>query len=411
MRPRNALPPSQDLAPRLPTRSGRMVGLWAPRAWAMILVTAAAGSAALPINARAQVSYSPSDGSYPPRHDGSRQQERSPSRWAPGAWSPWNGTAQGNETARADRGDAPSSGANSTRAPVTAPPARPHELLQRADANLAAGRHDDAIAALEQIIEQYPTSRESTVAKDRLIAQFRKARQQQGGQHAVQDGKPRDLPALKSAPQEIKAPPAPPAGPVARSSPAVQPTSAGTFSAALRRDGDEFKLSVGDRIFFDAATAKIDARQRHVLHAQAAWLKGRPEAVVKIEGHADDPGSRELNAMLALERAEAVRAILIHEGVSTDRIEVIAAGNTRPVAICSAVASASELCSGQNRRVVTQVEWIDAGYRRRLSSVSSAQHSAANGPSIGTSRHEADQARTAAVRAPQPAREPARAPQ
>jgi peptidoglycan-associated lipoprotein len=405
MRPRNALAPSQEIAPRLPTPSGWMLGLWAPRAWAMILVTAAVGSAALPINARAQMSYSSSDGSYPPRHEGSRQQERSPSRWAPGAWTPWN------ETARTDRADAPSSGANSTRAPVTAPQVmppqvRPHELLQRADANLAAGRHDDAIAALEQIIEQYPTSRESTVAKDRLIAQFRMARQQQGGQQAVQDVKPRDLSALKSAPQEIKAPPAPPAGPVAWSSPAVQPASAGTFSAALRRGGDDFKLSVGDRIFFDAATAKIDARQRNVLHAQAAWLKDRPEAVIKIEGHADDPGPRELNAMLALERAEAVRAILIHEGVSTDRIEVIAAGNTRPVAICSPVANASELCSSQNRRVVTQVEWIDAGYRRRLSSVSSARHSAANGPSIGPHRHEADEARTAIVRAPQPARAP-----
>jgi peptidoglycan-associated lipoprotein len=298
---------------------------------------------------------------------------------------------------------------------VMPPQVRPDELLQHADANLAAGRHDDAIATLEQIIEQYPTSREATVAKDRLIAQFRMARQQQGGQQAVQDGKPRDLPGLKAGPQEVKAPQAPSAGPVVRSSPAVQPSQAGTSPAAppasLRRGGDDFKLSVGDRIFFDAATAKIDARQRGVLHAQAAWLRDRPEAIITLEAHADDPGPREFNAMLAQERAEAVRGILVQEGVPANRIAINVAGNTRPVAVCPGMANSSELCSSQNRRVVTQVEWSDAGYRRRLSSASSAQHSAATGPPSGAGRYEADQARTAAVRAPQLTSESTRASQ
>lgn len=262
---------------------------------------------------------------------------------------------------------------------------------------LAAGRQDAAIETLEQIVQRFPASSEAAAAKDRLVAQFRTARQQQTAKQG-------DPPALRSGPREVKAPAPPSSTPASRPSLAAPAAVTTSPTAALRRGGDDFKLSVGDRIFFDNSTAKIDARQRSVLQAQAAWLKERPEANVKIEGHADDTGTREINAALALERAEAVRAVLIHDGVTPDRIEVIAVGNTRPIAICSVAATASRLCSSQNRRVVTQVEWLDAGYRRRLSSSSGPQSAAAAAPSIGAGRDNAGQEGTAATRPPQTTR-------
>ena len=390
MNTRNAPALRRGPGTRLSSRAPGVLANRAARTMAMLAFGTFAVFSMVPFSSHAQTPVSRSETAATLRAEPRQQREQPPARWAPGSWKPWN-----------DRDNEAASTQSSARTPVAPVQISPRELLQRADADLAAGRKDAAIDGLEHIVERFPASPEAATAKDQLVAQFRTARQQQS---AGQKAKPSDPSPLKAGPQEVKVPPTASSAVAARPSltgPAVGITAS---SAALRRGGDDFKLSVGDRIFFDAKTARIDAGQRNVLHAQAAWLRERPEAVVKIEGHADDPGPRELNAMLALERAEAVRAILIHEGVSTDRIEVIAAGNTRPVAMCAAAAGASDLCASQNRRVVTLVEWIDAGYRRRLSSAGGVQQSAAAGSPIGASRDETDLARTSAVRAPQPPR-------
>ena len=307
------------------------------------------------LGAHAQTPLSPADGSPTKRDDSRRQTERPPLRWAPGSWQPWGNRADGAP---------PTNGA--ARAPSEPPQASAREFLQRADESLANGRQEAAIENLEQIIERFPASREAGIAKDRLVAQFRDARQKRDIGHSEKNARqsgPSAAPALKAAPQEVKAPPL-----------AAHPANTGAPGGALRRDGDDFKLSVGDRIFFDASTATIEARQRTVLQAQAAWLKARPATIVRIEAHADDPGPREFNTLLARERAEAVRAVLVKEGVSADRIDLVAAGNAKPVARCAA--AASELCSSQNRRVVTVIEWLDPAIRRRLSSNGGSQPAA-----------------------------------
>lgn len=268
------------------------------------------------------------------------------------------------------------------------------DLLRQSEIDLAAGRSAAAYQRLELIIERFPGSPEAGYAKDRLVEQFRTARQTQAQAAAL------PTPALPPPSLLTTAhPAAPPAAGPAPVSPAVvqavpppvpatatqataatspqQPSSqtqapppAGT--TALRRGGDDFKQSVGDRIFFEAATARIEPRQRSVLAAQAAWLKERPEALVKLEGHADEPGTRDLNMLVARERAEAVRTVLIKEGVAPERIDVAALGNDQPLARCGAApqnaeaGSAAELCASQNRRVVTVVGWADMDLRRRL---------------------------------------------
>ena len=149
--------------------------------------------------ARAQTSSSPADGSLTQRPDSGRQPERPPLRWAPGSWQPWGNRADGAP---------PTNGA--ARAPSETPQASAREFLQRADESLANGRQEAAIESLEQIIERFPASREAGIAKDRLVAQFRDARQKRdvglSEKNARQSG-PSAAPALKAAPQEVKAPP------------------------------------------------------------------------------------------------------------------------------------------------------------------------------------------------------------
>jgi outer membrane protein OmpA-like peptidoglycan-associated protein len=110
----------------------------------------------------------------------------------------------------------------------------------------------------------------------------------------------------------------------------------------------DFRLYVGDRVFFGDRNAELGSRARALLAAQAHWLKQVPQATVIIEGHADDQGSAAFNQELAARRAGAVRDRLIAEGVEATRITLAVYGRQQPVALCQ-----DGECAAQNRRVVT----------------------------------------------------------
>ena len=113
----------------------------------------------------------------------------------------------------------------------------------------------------------------------------------------------------------------------------------------------DFRLFVGDRVFFGDRSAELGSRARSLLAAQARWLKQVPHATVIVEGHADDQGSAAFNQELAARRAQAVRERLIAEGIDASRITLEVHGRQRPVALCS-----DGECAAQNRRVVTSLK-------------------------------------------------------
>ncbi|WP_347332203.1 peptidoglycan-associated lipoprotein Pal [Marinimicrobium locisalis] len=94
---------------------------------------------------------------------------------------------------------------------------------------------------------------------------------------------------------------------------------------------------------FDKSTLKPDARSTLVAHAER--LKESDEDV-RLEGHADERGTREYNMGLGERRAKAVRDFLVLQGVSASRIETISYGEERP-----AVQGSTERAYSQNRRV------------------------------------------------------------
>jgi len=67
---------------------------------------------------------------------------------------------------------------------------------------------------------------------------------------------------------------------------------------------------------------------------------------VRLEGHADERGSREYNIGLGERRAQAVRRLLLLQGVSAGQISTVSFGEERPAADGS-----SESAYAQNRRV------------------------------------------------------------
>lgn len=126
--------------------------------------------------------------------------------------------------------------------------------------------------------------------------------------------------------------------------------SLGTGAAGSATPGtvEDFRVNVGDRVFFGFDRFDLDAEGRAVLDRQAQWLQQYPNLSVVVEGHADERGTREYNLALGERRANAVKNYLVAQGVSPARITTVSYGKERP-----AVLGSSEQAWAQNRRAVT----------------------------------------------------------
>jgi len=106
----------------------------------------------------------------------------------------------------------------------------------------------------------------------------------------------------------------------------------GALGSSAPGSAQDFSINVGDRIYFDLDSSEVRPEARPRLDAQAAWLTRYPQVTVRIEGNADERGTREYNIALGARRAEAVRSYLISRGVPAGRIDTISFGKERPIA-------------------------------------------------------------------------------
>ncbi|MHB1240463.1 MAG: peptidoglycan-associated lipoprotein Pal [Gammaproteobacteria bacterium] len=95
---------------------------------------------------------------------------------------------------------------------------------------------------------------------------------------------------------------------------------------------------------FDKSTVKPEYRD--IIAAHAAYLSAHPKLTVTLEGNTDERGSREYNIGLGERRAEAVKQMLLVQGVAANQVHTISYGEERPV--CTAH---DESCWRLNRRV------------------------------------------------------------
>jgi peptidoglycan-associated lipoprotein len=102
-------------------------------------------------------------------------------------------------------------------------------------------------------------------------------------------------------------------------------------TAPIPGSEQDFVINAGDRVYFDLDEYAIRSDAAPVLDSQAAWLNRYRAVRVRIEGNADERGTREYNFALGARRAEAVRSYLVSRGVDPSRIEVISYGKERPI--------------------------------------------------------------------------------
>jgi outer membrane protein OmpA-like peptidoglycan-associated protein len=92
------------------------------------------------------------------------------------------------------------------------------------------------------------------------------------------------------------------------------------------------KLLVLENIEFATSSAAIRPSSYGVLNQVALMMKANPDIkMLRIEGHTDSRGSRDMNMKLSQARAESVRNYLIGRGISPDRLTAQGFGPDRPV--------------------------------------------------------------------------------
>ncbi len=86
-------------------------------------------------------------------------------------------------------------------------------------------------------------------------------------------------------------------------------------------------------IHFETGKATLKSESHEALEELAGKINDHPELeLIRVEGHTDNQGSKELNRDLSQRRAESVRNYLIDQGVSPERLAATGYGQSKPIA-------------------------------------------------------------------------------
>lgn len=109
---------------------------------------------------------------------------------------------------------------------------------------------------------------------------------------------------------------------------------------------EEGQFTVLDTIRFETGSAEIKPESHKLLDQVALMVKANPDVKVRVEGHTDDTGPRDLNMKLSQSRAESVRRYLITRGVAAQRVRAVGYGPDKPL-----IKDTSPEARSKNRRV------------------------------------------------------------
>lgn len=99
-------------------------------------------------------------------------------------------------------------------------------------------------------------------------------------------------------------------------------------------------------IYFDYDTDAVKPEFASLIQAHASYLAQNRNRKVRLEGHADERGSREYNMALGQRRSNSVRKATSVLGVGNERMETISFGEDKPKST-----GHDEASWAQNRRV------------------------------------------------------------
>ncbi len=86
----------------------------------------------------------------------------------------------------------------------------------------------------------------------------------------------------------------------------------------------EFAVAVGDTVLFPYQSKELTLRSLKILDNQAKWLKAKPEVKVTLEAYCDDDIDPGQAREFCMSRAREVRDYLVRQGVTSERISLVA---------------------------------------------------------------------------------------
>jgi len=107
------------------------------------------------------------------------------------------------------------------------------------------------------------------------------------------------------------------------------------IAAALADRNAKIGMNSGfilDKVSFGNGNANLSPTSQAQIAAVSAVLKTYPASRISINGYTDNVGIPGANITLSQSRADAVKAALISQGISKDRIEAHGLGDKNPVA-------------------------------------------------------------------------------
>jgi peptidoglycan-associated lipoprotein len=131
---------------------------------------------------------------------------------------------------------------------------------------------------------------------------------------------------------------------------APKTSSTDTIKPPVGNPGDELKNpnSILSKrvVYFDFNTDAVKPEFAALIQAHANFLAQNRNRKIRLEGHADERGSREYNMALGQRRSNAVRTATSVLGVGNERMETISFGEDKPKSN-----GHDEASWAQNRRV------------------------------------------------------------
>ena len=112
------------------------------------------------------------------------------------------------------------------------------------------------------------------------------------------------------------------------------------------RNGDNITLNMPGNITFAFDSSNLQPQFYPVLDNVAGTLNEYNQTVIEVAGHTDNVGSDTYNQQLAVQRANAVAGYLSSKGIMQQRMIIVGAGESRPVA-----SNDTDSGRAQNRRV------------------------------------------------------------
>lgn len=142
--------------------------------------------------------------------------------------------------------------------------------------------------------------------------------------------------------------------PVPDPDPSMETTEAGSRTGLYRGDSSGHGGALADApsdelgivIYFDFDQSELRPEYVDLLARHARRLSGNAGTQARLEGHADERGSREYNVGLGERRSQTVRRILLAQGATSAQLSTISFGEERP-----AMVGSDEESYALNRRV------------------------------------------------------------